>query len=103
MIGGRANISFQFEGFNAEAAQGTNTEWAIDKVGDTATITYTGTGDAPNIAAVSIGDVIILTRDGLSRIRTCLLHPRHSLSQLQTMLSSLPQLELMYTKETEEL
>lgn len=64
MTGGRADIGLQFDGFNAEAGFGTLTEWNINKVGDTVTMTYTGTGGNPNIDKLQVGDIVIITRTG---------------------------------------
>lgn len=64
VTGGRANIGLQFDGYNTTAGQGVGTEWNVDKVGDTVTLTYTGTGGTPNIEQLQIGDVVIITRPG---------------------------------------
>lgn len=64
MTGGRANIGLQFDGYNTNAGNGIGTEWNVDKVGDTVTLTYTGTGGSPNIDQLQVGDVVIITRPG---------------------------------------
>ncbi len=64
ITGGRSNIGLQFQGFNTEAGQGGNSEWNINKVGDTATMTYTGTGNSPAIDKLTAGDIVIITRTG---------------------------------------
>lgn len=64
ITGGRANIGLQFDGYNKEAGQGVATEWEITKIGDTATITFTGTGGSPKLETVSAGDIIIIDRVG---------------------------------------
>lgn len=64
ITGGRANIGLQFEGYNTEAGQGINTEWEVTKVGDTATLRYTGNGGSPKIDQLEIGDVVIISRLG---------------------------------------
>lgn len=64
VTGGKANIGLQFDGYNTGAGNGVATEWNIDKVGDTVTMTYTGTGGTPNINQLQVGDVVIITRSG---------------------------------------
>jgi hypothetical protein len=64
IIGGRANIGFQFEGYNYSAGQGVNTEWQVTKVGDTVSLKFTGNGGSPAIDKLQIGDVVIITRPG---------------------------------------
>ena len=64
ITGGRANIAFQFEGFNLEAGQGVNTEWQVSKVGDTVSLHYTGNGGFPNIDKLQLDDVVIINRIG---------------------------------------
>ena len=64
ITGGKANIGLQFEGFNAGAGQGGNSEYTISKIGDTVTMTYTGTGNSPSIDKLAIGDIVIITRTG---------------------------------------
>jgi hypothetical protein len=66
ITGGRANIGMQFDGFNKEAGFGVATEWQIDKVGDTVTMTYTGTGGSPKIEQITAGDAVIIDRVGNS-------------------------------------
>lgn len=60
IVGGRANIGLQFEGFNSEAGQGAATEWLVTKVGDTVSLKYTGNGGSPNIDKLQVGDVVII-------------------------------------------
>jgi hypothetical protein len=64
ITGGAANIGFEFEGFNTLAGQGGNSEWTVTKVGDLATMTYTGVGNSPSINQVQPGDIVIITRSG---------------------------------------
>jgi hypothetical protein len=64
ITGGRADIGFQFEGFNTEAGQGVNTEWQVTKIGDTTSLRFTGNGGSPAIDKLQIGDVVIITRPG---------------------------------------
>lgn len=59
VLGGRANISFQFQGFNSTAGSQTTTQWDITKVGDTVTFQYVG-GGSPNLNSVQIGDIAII-------------------------------------------
>ena len=66
VTGGRANIGLQFDGFNSVAGNGALTEWEITKVGDTATLRYTGLGGTPNIEALKAGDVVIIQRENNS-------------------------------------
>lgn len=62
ITGGRANIALQFDGFNTESGYGGNTEWTLNKVGNTVTMTYTGIGNSPKIESLSIGDIVIITK-----------------------------------------
>jgi hypothetical protein len=64
IIGGRANMALNFDGWNFDAGQGVATEYQVTKIGDTATIRYTGNGGSPAIDNVSAGDVIIIDRVG---------------------------------------
>ena len=64
ITGGRANIGLQFDGYNDEAGQGVATQWNIDKIGDTVTMTYTGVGGSPKIDQIAAGDVVIIDRPG---------------------------------------
>ena len=61
---GRANIGFQFEGYNSNAGQGVATQWQVTKIGDTVSLTYTGVGGSPNIDQLQVNDVVILNRPG---------------------------------------
>lgn len=64
MTGGRANIGLRFEGFNDESGHGVNTEWEVTKIGDTATLRFTGNGGSPKIDQVQVGDVVVIGRFG---------------------------------------
>jgi hypothetical protein len=64
ITGGRANIGLQFDGWNSQSGQGINTQWSVTKIGDTVTLTYTGSGGSPKIDQVQIGDVVIIGRPG---------------------------------------
>jgi hypothetical protein len=64
ITGGRANIAFQFEGYNVEAGQGVVTEWEVTKIGDTVSLHYTGIGGNPNIDKLQINDVVVINRPG---------------------------------------
>jgi hypothetical protein len=64
ITGGRAIIAFQFEGYNASAGQGVATEWEVSKIGDTASLRYTGSGGSPNIDKLQINDVVVINRPG---------------------------------------
>ena len=61
--GGRANIGFEFNGFNLNAGNGVNTQWTVSKIGDTATFTYTG-GISPGINQLQVGDIAIINLPG---------------------------------------
>jgi len=62
ITGGAANIGLQFTGFNLVSGHGGNTEWSVSKIGDTATMQYTGTGNSPMIDQLQIGDIVIITK-----------------------------------------
>lgn len=62
IIGGRANIGLQFEGYNALAGQGVATEWQVSKIGDTVSLTFTGNGGSPGIDQLQVGDVVMLNK-----------------------------------------
>jgi hypothetical protein len=62
VIGGRANMALQFDGYNYDAGNGLLTEWEITKVGETATLRYTGNGGNPNISSLEAGDVVMIQR-----------------------------------------
>jgi hypothetical protein len=66
ITGGRASIGLQFDGYNKEAGQGVATEWQVEKIGDTVTMTFTGSGGSPKLETVSPGDVVIIDRIGNS-------------------------------------
>lgn len=59
IVGGRANIELQFDGFIENAGNGNDTEWTITKVGDTVTFEHTG-GNAPGIQFLTGGDIVII-------------------------------------------
>jgi len=61
--GGRANIALQFNGFNINSGNGTNTQWTVSKVGQTTTFTHTG-GSSPNISGLQVGDIVIINLPG---------------------------------------
>jgi hypothetical protein len=58
VTGGRADIAFQFEGFLTNAANSSNVQWTVTKVGDLMTFQYTA-GSSPNLFAVQTGDTFI--------------------------------------------
>jgi len=58
IVGGRANIALQFNGFVTTAGNGTNTEWTVTKVGDKVTFQYVG-GLSPELNQVKVGNVFI--------------------------------------------
>jgi hypothetical protein len=62
VIGGRANMALQFDGYNYDAGNGALTEWEITKVGETATLRYTGNGGNPNISSLEAGDVVMIEK-----------------------------------------
>jgi len=59
ILGGRANISLQFQGYNVSAGSQTSTQWNITKVGDTVTFQYVG-GGTPNLTSIQTGDFVII-------------------------------------------
>jgi len=63
IIGGRANIALRLNGFISTAGNGTNTQWTVTKIGDTATFQYTA-GATPNIDQLNIGDIVIINLSG---------------------------------------
>ncbi|CAN5950516.1 unnamed protein product [Sphagnum jensenii] len=58
LIGGRSNLSLQFNGYITGAGTGTNTQWTVTKIGQNVTFQYVG-GQNPNINLLQVGDVII--------------------------------------------
>lgn len=56
--GGRANISFKFNGFIDSAGNGSNTQWVVSKIGDVTSFQHTG-GTAPGLDKLQVGDIII--------------------------------------------
>lgn len=66
ITGGRANIGLQFDGFNKDAGMGVDTQWLVQKSGDTVTMTFTGVGGSPVLDTVAAGDVVIIDRIGNS-------------------------------------
>lgn len=65
VTGGRANISFQFNGFVSTAGSGADTEWNISKIGDTMRYTHIG-GASPGIFQINAGDRVIVDIPGNS-------------------------------------
>jgi hypothetical protein len=59
IVGGRANIALQLNGYIASAGNGSNTEWTVTKVGDEVTFTHTA-GTSPNIDQLIKGDIFIV-------------------------------------------
>lgn len=64
MTGGRANIGLHFDGYNSESGHGVLSEWSVTKVGDTATLKFTGNGGSPKIEQVQVGDTVVISRPG---------------------------------------
>jgi hypothetical protein len=58
ITGGTSNTFIQFEGFNANAGNGTDTQWNITKVGDLMKYKYIG-NTSPNLYKVQKDDIII--------------------------------------------
>jgi len=58
MVGGRANIVLQFDGFITTAGNGANTEWVVTKVGQTVTFQYVS-GALPGINQLQVGNIFI--------------------------------------------
>jgi hypothetical protein len=58
MVGGRADIALQFNGFITTAGNGADTEWTVTKIGDQVTFQYVG-GISPGINQLQVGNVII--------------------------------------------
>jgi hypothetical protein len=58
IVGGRANIALQFNGFNTISGNGVNTQWTITKVGDQTTYQYVA-GASPVLSSVQAGDILI--------------------------------------------
>lgn len=63
ILGGRANIALQFNGFLINAGNGINTQWTVTKVGDEATFTNTGGAD-PGVNFLQEGDIAIIDLPG---------------------------------------
>lgn len=63
ITGGRANMALQFSGFKEDLGSGSNTEWTITKIGDTAKFKHTG-GVSPVISGIVTGDVVISSIPG---------------------------------------
>lgn len=63
--GGRANISLQFTGFIQGSGSGSNTQWNINKVGDTTTFQHIG-GVSPGISNIQPGDAVMIEIPGNS-------------------------------------
>jgi hypothetical protein len=58
LVGGRANIALQFNGFITTAGTATNTEWTVTKVGEKVTFQYVG-GNSPGLNQLQVGNVFI--------------------------------------------
>ena len=58
MVGGRANIALQFNGFITTAGNGANTEWVVTKIGNQVTFQYIS-GTSPGINQLQVGNVFI--------------------------------------------
>jgi hypothetical protein len=58
LVGGRANIALQLNGFITGAGTGSNTVWTVTKIGDQVTYQWVG-GLNPNINMLLVGNVII--------------------------------------------
>lgn len=63
LVGGRANIALQLNGFISTAGNGSNTQWTISKIGDLTTYQHTG-GASPGLDKLQEGDVIISNLSG---------------------------------------
>jgi hypothetical protein len=61
--GGRANVAFRLNGFIDDAGNGSNTSWAVTKIGDEVTFQYVG-GASPGINQLQVGDLIIINMAG---------------------------------------
>lgn len=59
VVGGRANIALQLNGFVTTAGNGSNTQWLVTKVGNLMTFHWTGTGTNPMLNQLQVGDVLI--------------------------------------------
>ena len=64
ITGGRANIGLQFKGYNSLAGQGVGSEYIVTKVGDTASLQFTGVGGSPSFDKLQIGDIVMINRPG---------------------------------------
>jgi len=58
IVGGRADIPLQFNGFVLLAGNGNNTQWTVTKIGDQVTFQYTG-GTSPGLNQLQVGNVLI--------------------------------------------
>jgi hypothetical protein len=63
ILGGRANVSFRFNGFIDLAGNGANTQWTVTKVGDQVTFQYTA-GASPGVDQIQEDNVIIIDLPG---------------------------------------
>jgi len=63
IVGGRANIAFQFNGFISTAGNGFNTEWTISKVGEDILFQHTG-GLTPGLNQLQVGDIVLVDIPG---------------------------------------
>lgn len=63
ITGGRANISFRFNGFIDNAGNGINTQWTVTKIGDLTTFEHIG-GATPGLDKLEAGDIVIINIAG---------------------------------------
>ena len=63
VVGGKSNLSLQFNGFYANAGSTASTQWNVTKIGDTMTFQQVG-GSSINLNQISEGDVVISTIPG---------------------------------------
>jgi hypothetical protein len=63
ITGGLANIGLQLNGFISAAGLGANTQWSVNKVGDSVTFTHTG-GALPGLDKLEAGDIYLCDLTG---------------------------------------
>ena len=63
MNGGQVDAVLQFNGFNINAGNGTDTQWTVTKIGQTVSFAWTG-GTYPGIDTIQAGDVVIINLPG---------------------------------------
>lgn len=63
ITGGRANVTFRFNGFIDSAGNGSNTAWTATKVGDEMSLQYLS-GASPGINQLQEGDIVIINVAG---------------------------------------